>query len=135
MRSTALGFAVGTVVGVILHYDDDCGLCTHCVRWLQDRTTGVLITPMSDELMVGNAVVLEAGDDDVLYGASAIAVVLSGCGQPWRVVGRFMRFPGVAVVAELVYRLIAKHRSRISSALGWGICELEPHAGSSTTGD
>ena len=113
---------------VILHYDDDCGLCTHSVRWLAARTTGVAYVKLSDGLGEQSAVLLETSEREWLRGADAISEVLRQCGMPWRALGSSMAAPGVNQISALLYRLVARHRSSISRTLGWGVCDIEPHA-------
>jgi hypothetical protein len=37
-----------------------------------------------------------------------------------------MVLPGVSHLAAALYRLVARNRSGISRALGWGVCAVEP---------
>jgi predicted DCC family thiol-disulfide oxidoreductase YuxK len=115
-----------TVEGVILHYDDDCGLCTHSVRWLARRSRGVEYRKLSTGIGEQESVVLELDDGSELCGAPAVAAVLRRCGRAWQAIGGLMLLPGVAHLAAVLYRLVARNRSRISRALGWGVCEIEP---------
>lgn len=69
---------------------------------------------------------LELVDGKELRGASAVAEVLRQCGQPWRALGAIMVLPGVSHLAAALYRLVARNRSGISRALGWGVCAVEP---------
>ncbi len=117
---------LGTVEGVILHYDDDCGLCTHSVRWLARRSLGVEYRKLSTGIGEQESVVLELDDGSELRGAPAVALVLRRCGRAGLVLGAGMSLPGVSQLAAVLYRLVARNRSRISRTLGWRVCEIEP---------
>ena len=108
-----------------MYFDDDCGLCTQCVLWLRARSGGVEYVAMSHGIGVQNTVVLELADGACIKGAAAVGVVLRQCGQPWRVVGTMIGLKGVSALAAAVYYVVARNRSRISSALGWQACSLE----------
>jgi predicted DCC family thiol-disulfide oxidoreductase YuxK len=116
----------GTIEWVILHYDDDCGLCTHSVRWLALRSRGVEYRKLSNGIGEQASVVLELDDGSELRGAPAVALVLRRCGRTWQVLGVGISLPGVSQLAEVLYRMVARNRSRISRTLGWGVCEVEP---------
>jgi len=52
-------------------------------------------------------------DGHVTRGAAAVAAVLRECRRGWPLIGLAMRLPGINLIAEGVYRLIARNRHRL----------------------
>jgi predicted DCC family thiol-disulfide oxidoreductase YuxK len=109
-------------MATLLQFDDDCGLCTHSVRWLVRKGfDGELEGLPAAE--AGESVVAVV-DSEVLRGVAAVSAALMRCRPPWPWVGRLLRLPGVRRVAGWIYPAIASRRGRISARLGWQRCEI-----------
>jgi predicted DCC family thiol-disulfide oxidoreductase YuxK len=107
----------------ILIFDGDCGFCTMSVnfmrRWIRPRAQ-ILAWQFADLDALGlteaectEAVQWVPTSGDNTSGAAAVANVLRASPVPWPVAGMIMAAPLVRVVADRVYKLIAKNRFRL----------------------
>jgi len=107
----------------ILIFDGDCGFCTMSVdfmkRWIRPRAQ-ILAWQFADldvlgltEVECAEAVQWVPTSGDHSSGAAAVANALRASPVPWPVVGVVMAAPLVRVVADRVYKLIAKNRYRL----------------------
>ncbi len=113
-------------------YDGDCGICDASVRLLTRlgcRAEMVTsrewtATHPDDAERCEHAVLLVDPDGTSLEAERAVAQALrlSPLPLPW--VGSLVDAPGVRVVSGYLYRLVARHRTRISSLLGLRSCAL-----------
>lgn len=105
-----------------VHFDHDCGLCTHAMRWLRARCA-VTPVPLADGAAASALIVVIDGHQQT--GASAVRTLLRRCrARRWRALGLVLGVPPLTLVADLGYRAIAANRARISAALGWSACEV-----------
>lgn len=107
----------------VLLFDGDCGFCTTSVGWVRRvvrPSANVAAWQLTDLAALGVTEqqcrrsiqwVPAAGRVDDAAGAAA-ALVRTGRGA-WPVVGMLLSLPVVAQVADVVYRLIARHRHRL----------------------
>jgi len=107
----------------ILIFDGDCGFCTMSVdfmkRWIRPRAQ-ILAWQFAnlDALGLTEAECTEAVQwvpisGDHTSGAAAVADVLRASPAPWPVAGTAMAAPLVRLLADRVYKLIAKNRYRL----------------------
>jgi hypothetical protein len=106
-------------------YDGDCALCTRCAGWLDARARAVEVVPWQSLDLAGAGLTegqvraaaywLDGATVDRAEGA--VARSLMACGRGYAVLGRALLLPGVRRVAAVGYRLVARHRGRISAVL------------------
>lgn len=106
----------------LLVYDGDCGLCTRlatryraragaAVRVLPGVALGPGEPPIPAEVLARSVVFVdEAGRRH--EGAAAVTEALARAGRTWPR-ALYRRVPGLAPVAEALYRLVARHRHRL----------------------
>ena len=116
---------------LVVHFDDDCGFCSSCVRVLQRVTdASVRYEParlLDDPVLItlSDVAIIVTGDDYASAGVDGVAAVLQRAGVFGRVASVVLLTPGVHVLAGLVYGVIAANRQRISRTLGLkAACEL-----------
>ena len=101
------------------YFDDDCGICQAVCRTLTtlDRGRNITFIGVFDE------------SGRMKIETRAVAALLAVLPWPWRV-GAILGLPGVADVADVGYRCVARNRLRISVQLGLAACGtgLQPAA-------
>jgi len=122
----------------VLLFDGDCAFCTSCAEWAR-RHVRRLDTTMpyqfADLPTLGvtaeqceQAVQWVGSDGVVLSAHDAVAQVLIDAGSGWSVIGRAMRLPGLRQLSGVVYRWVARNRSRLPG--GTPACAIDQHRGS-----
>ena len=115
--------------GPVVVFDGDCGFCSTTARWLQRRTT----TPIEPWQHLDLAALgLTEGDvrdsawwvdgDLREHSSRAIGRALVSCGGVWALLGRIVLLPGMTLVGDPVYRLVARYRHRLPG--GTPACRL-----------
>lgn len=127
-----------------VYFDEDCGICQATVRFLRPLDAGRRLTFLGyvEPLPLPPGMDLDALEarrtyEIVVYapergfvhgGARGIVEILSALPLL-----RFLvwpaRLPGLSHLAEMLYRLVARNRRRISAALGLNACRVRPPAG------
>jgi predicted DCC family thiol-disulfide oxidoreductase YuxK len=115
---------------LVLCYDGGCGMCSGSAAWLAGRDRLGRLRPV----MLGDAPCVPpdgSWPDSVValiggrpyFRSAAVAAALRRLPPPWPLAGALIRLapPGWA---DAIYRLIARHRRRISD-----VCGLRPHQG------
>jgi predicted DCC family thiol-disulfide oxidoreductase YuxK len=106
----------------VLLYDGGCGFCTSAARVAARISRRVQVLPWQradlDRLGVraedaAAALQWVGGNGRVDSGAAAAARLLVSAGGLWALLGRVLLLPGIATVAEIVYRLISANRHRL----------------------
>jgi predicted DCC family thiol-disulfide oxidoreductase YuxK len=108
----------------IFVFDADCGVCTAFVGFVKSRATiPIQFMPWPDALEalvvsehdIGNPPTTSAYVDHqgIAVRAVGIAKLLKSCRFPWNVIGRAFCLPGVRVLADLLYGVVARNRSRL----------------------
>lgn len=135
-RRDGAGDNPGTAAGppaLLVLYDADCGFCAASARAMTGRAFradaearafqavdvgrfGLTVDKCGEKLHV----VDRAGR--VYAGGAAVAAVLRRSRLPWPAVGWAMGLPGVRVVAEWAYAVVARNRHRLPG--GTASCEL-----------
>ena len=116
-----------------LLFDGDCAFCTSAAEWARRRIRPrVPIVAWQGEIdtlpplavgMAQEAVVFMDGDTPVASGATAVAFLLGTSNHGWaRVLGAVLTFPGVCLLAQAVYGIVARNRHRLPG--GSPACEL-----------
>lgn len=116
---------------LLVVYDADCGVCQASVAWLRKRdlrgrfrfagTDGELPPGVSREETEHTVVVLEDGRKWTRGAATArLLRELRG----WAFLGRALRLPGIAWLADRAYDRFARNRHRVSAALGLTSCSV-----------
>jgi len=67
-------------------------------------------------------------DHTVLSAHLAVAQTLIDAGSGWAVIGRAMRLPGLRQLSGVMYRWVARNRSRLPG--GTPACSIHDHRGS-----
>jgi len=122
----------------VLLFDGDCSFCTSCVEWMRrhirhlDTTVPYQFADLA-ELGVTSEQCAEAvqwigADGTVLSAHLAVAQILIDAGAGWAVIGRGMRLPGFRQLSGMIYRWIARNRSRLPG--GSPACSIQDHQGS-----
>ncbi len=122
---------------VTCYYDDSCGICERACRAVQccdafGRITFIgnsdssqfrheISVPLTERTII--VIDNETGRQEIE--ARGAALVSRALTPPWHIF-RLMALPGCVQVANVVYRLVARNRHRISAACGWGACGLRP---------
>ncbi|WP_220183288.1 thiol-disulfide oxidoreductase DCC family protein [Sphaerisporangium album] len=119
----------------MLVYDGDCGFCHRCVEFGRAHLPAMPPARRWQDLdlaehgltleQVTESVQLLGPDGLRASGARAVAVLLAV--QPrigWRVLGRLMLVPPVDLIAEAVYRVVARNRHRLPGSTG--ACSTAP---------
>jgi predicted DCC family thiol-disulfide oxidoreductase YuxK len=106
----------------VLLYDGDCGFCTSAVHALRRRLhLGATASPWQSADLETVALTPEDASRAVWFvdgerrcsGAQAVAAWLGTGARPLRWVGAVMGAPGARVLAQAVYRVVARNRERI----------------------
>jgi predicted DCC family thiol-disulfide oxidoreductase YuxK len=105
-------------------FDGDCGFCGRSARFAVDRvnvTCAVIEYQRADLAVLGlttaecaEALRFVAPDGTRFQGAAAVAQALRTAPAPWHALGVVIDAPGVRVLAETVYRFVARHRGTVS---------------------
>ncbi|MGO4956101.1 thiol-disulfide oxidoreductase DCC family protein [Luteococcus sp. Sow4_B9] len=115
-----------------LFYDPDCGFCTRAASVVAGWGLPIHVRPMSPASLTQAGVDLDrawqeipfvAADATVTHGARAFGEALSTGSGTLGLVGRALCHPLVLVVAEPVYRWVARHRHQLPG--GTGTCRLD----------
>jgi len=119
---------------LIVWYDDDCGVCSASVRFLDRHAdASVRFRPsrqLTDPALIARSqsALLVVGPNGVDEGRAAVATVLGRCGRWGRASSTVLRQPGIDRLGDLVYRWVAANRSRISRWLRLpATCDLPPN--------
>jgi len=116
---------------LIVVYDADCGVCQASVAWLgqRDRRGRLRFVPNDVELPAGvspaeteHTVVVLEGARKWIRGAAAARLLRELRG--WAILGRALRLPGIAWLADRGYDRFARNRHRFSEALGLASCSV-----------
>ncbi|CAB5038861.1 MAG: DUF393 domain-containing protein [Actinobacteria bacterium] len=103
----------------ILVFDGECGFCRKRAAWLHshDQSDLVIVAWQETDLDAMNLSEQECSQrvqwvdgDQHRAGGAAIAKCLASCGQPWRTAGTLMQWPGIRVLTELGYQIVAANR-------------------------
>ena len=147
----ATGAVCGTDAGVVtgaagvtpadrstpmLLVDGDCGFCMRAAGWLAQRTSGLTLTTLQsvDVVALGldpvavSARLHAVTGRDVRVGAAAVAVGLRCGSWPMRAAAAVLDAPGVRVLAQWGYDVVARNRHRLPG--GTAACELPSAQGS-----
>jgi predicted DCC family thiol-disulfide oxidoreductase YuxK len=119
----------------ILVYDGDCGICQRSVRLLE--RVGCRVEPVAsrqwlrthpeDAERCASMVLLVSADGPILEAEHAVAGALRRSRRPLPWLGALIELPGIRSLAGCAYRLVAAHRTRISTALGLRACAIDDH--------
>lgn len=108
-----------------LVFDGDCGICTVSAAWVDRNCPGVTTVSHHEHGMASIDKVTWIDGDDRREGARAVAAVLRlARRRRHRLLGALIGSPPVGPVAELVYLLVARNRSRISRLVGAKACGI-----------
>ncbi len=105
-----------------LLFDGDCGFCTSAAGVAARISPSVTVLPWQHADLDALGVRAEDAaaslqwvgpDGRVDSGAVATGRLLISAGRGWQLLGRIVLLPGVRVVAEIFYRLVAANRHRL----------------------
>lgn len=119
----------------ILFFDGECGFCSKMVRWVAKREPAgnISFAPLQGELARrhdltryakeggGSMVLLRESDGKVLIRSAAALQVGKLLDGPWSHLARVGSL-APAFLRDFIYRLIAKHRTKLSAPTN--ACEL-----------
>ncbi|MEI6736232.1 MAG: DUF393 domain-containing protein [Actinomycetes bacterium] len=110
---------------MILVLDGTCGFCQQCALWIQRRLRDPITfrtnqTVSDDELVrwsltrqnLADAVCVIDGTT-TYQGSRAVAAALRQCRAGWPLLGRMITLPGITIVSEAMYRMVARNRHRL----------------------
>lgn len=107
----------------MLLFDGDCGICTASADFLVRRVRSAAdVRPYQwadvdayglTEADCAAAVQWVGEDAQVKSGSRAVMAALRAGRQPWPVIGRLGDLPGIAWLADRVYRWVAENRERL----------------------
>ena len=111
----------------MLIFDGDCGFCTICARWLEQRLRiPISVVPWQEIHDLGELELTRADVTTAAYfvdpygglhrGHLGIARVLMQCRGAWPTVGVAMSVPPLQGLAAIAYRLVARNRYRLPGA-------------------
>jgi uncharacterized protein YqjF (DUF2071 family)/predicted DCC family thiol-disulfide oxidoreductase YuxK len=116
---------------LVVHFDDDCGFCSACVRVLIRVTdSSVAYEParlLDDPRLasLSEVAIIVTGDGHAAAGVDGVAAVLRRSGPAGRLAAVVLRTPGVHGFARIIYSWIAANRQTISRRLGLkAACDL-----------
>lgn len=110
----------------VLVYDGDCGMCEKCAGWLRSHMPHVQVVSHHAYGVKDLSAVLLVEGDIHYEGASAIARMLTTSTlRRYRFLGRVMSLVGIRSIAQVVYSMVARNRSRISRMLGLTACAVD----------
>lgn len=105
-------------------YDGDCGFCRSCVdvmqRRIRPRATAVawqecdVVTMGLTAQQCSAALQFVSVSGDVSSGSRAVMAMLRTSRAPWTWMGAVGDAPGIAWVADVIYRTVAANRGTIS---------------------
>jgi predicted DCC family thiol-disulfide oxidoreductase YuxK len=108
-------------------YDGDCGVCARFVAFVtahwRDEARAVTAQSLSDAALATLGLVRADTDKSAWWvdaterlesRSSAISSALRCCGGGLGLVGRILRLPLIASLADVGYLLVARYRSRLS---------------------
>jgi len=123
---------------LLVVFDGECGLCQAARRWAEerDRQGHLRFVPYQDAdlarlapgltpALAARSLYVIATDGQRYRGARAVFVTLRSLPGAWGLLGYVGALPPVSLLAEPVYRLVARHRTRLSRWLGLAQCRLE----------
>ncbi len=128
---------------VTAYYDDNCGICTACCKLLTvlDRYGNLSFIgnsftedfrhDVSPELAQQTIVVFDEETGQRGIRSHGVAKLLAALPFPWPLLS-FIGWPGIRVVSDVGYRLVATNRTRISKLLGMTACAV-PKPGAALT--
>jgi predicted DCC family thiol-disulfide oxidoreductase YuxK len=107
----------------LLIFDGDCAFCSSSVRWGERhirRMPAAQPYQFTDLEPFGltadecNLAVQYVEPDGRVHSAEdAVSALLVDAGKGWRVLGRAMRLPGLHWLSGVIYRWVARNRSRL----------------------
>lgn len=110
-----------------LVFDGDCGICTVSAAWVDRNCPGVTTVSHHERGMTTIDKVIWIDGAERREGARAVAAVLRRARRRrHRALGTLVGLPPVRPVAEVVYLLVARNRSRISRIVGAKACGVRP---------
>ena len=105
--------------------DGDCGFCQRSARWIQRRLRSevsvIASEQLNDDALATRSLnradvereVWLIGAEQSWSGSMAIAQLLKLSSRPWPFLGDVMASRALRPVARVVYRWVARHRSRL----------------------
>ncbi len=114
-------------------YDADCGVCQASVAWLRKRDRRSALRYVGNDTQplpagvtlgeTGHTVVVLEEDGRKYVRAEGVARVLREL-RGYRALAALLTAPGLKALANLGYDQFARHRHRISAALGLRACAM-----------
>ena len=111
-----------------LHFDPDCGFCTRAAGLLVRLGVRCRVVPWTgtephlDHRRAAHEIPFTRPDGTVTHGAAAIADALRTAPPPLRWAGAALGTRGARLLADPVYRWVARHRHRLPG--GTSSCRL-----------
>lgn len=124
---------------VVVYFDDDCGFCVRCCRWAAhaDRRQRLLFLGAGDAArhlhdlsgydLDASIVAVDSATGRKAIRSRAAAMILRALPPPWSWL-RWLGVPPFTVISDRIYDHVARHRRRLSRALGEPECAVPAHA-------
>jgi predicted DCC family thiol-disulfide oxidoreductase YuxK len=127
---------------IVAVYDDTCGFCQRSCQWLAlwDRAARIRFVGASDTTHVPPGVteeetrtsfiVTDEKGGEKRQRSRAVAALADALPAPYRVL-RLVALPGIRLLADRIYDLVARNRYKLSERMGFERCGIEvvPDAG------
>ena len=121
--------------GWTIVYDQDCGVCQASVDFLRKRDaeghfrfvgneSPELPADISRELTSDTVIVVDNSGKQFVRGAAVSQLLRAIPGFGWHVLGNAIAIPGIRTLADLSYRVFARHRHEVSAKLGLAACAV-----------
>lgn len=109
-------------------YDDDCGICRAFRKSAEKKAAASRLDfiprrdadpddylPHSPSAGLPDTIIFIDSAGHSFKGAAAISQILRQTKRPWSILGKILSLPLLRSIADLVYRIFARQRYRISS--------------------
>jgi len=100
-------------------YDGDCGFCQMFIDWFVNNTN---LNKVKLEKRKNLTEIIVINKAQELHGAKGIGYLLKY--TKYKIIGNLICCSFVLPFANIVYKIIAKHRGKISFILGKRVCKI-----------
>jgi len=116
---------------MLVIFDADCGVCQASVAFVRRRDRRGLFEFLGNDQELPEGVTADETEHTVIVldagrkytRAAAVSRILRGL-RFWSPLGQLLRLPGLHQLANFGYDKFAKHRHRVSAALGLAACAV-----------
>ena len=120
----------------VVVYDGSCGICEALKSYAEKHVVGEevfhFVAHQEEDLAkrapgvelehAQQTLIVRLVDGTLIEGAAGVAWVMQKMTDPWNQIGQLLAVEPVTRIAQPVYRLVAKNRSRLSRFFGLTAC-------------